>query len=349
MTATTTPRLLVEGFECLEGQGTRRSLGMLDLTDPISEALMFRRLASPAPAGIPVRLFASALPRDAADVAWDGRLAIPGFGTAVDVFCKAVGGLAVMREFRLHLDGIRRAEFALRTAEELQALVAAATFIPPADAAAGQAMFYCHLGAGDSEYLAEADDAYGWWRYDEYVRGNPRPDADSGDPGMAAWSAAYSAWVRTEAPPMVFLTTVMPFAGIDAASIRDAFEDEGKVDVPALLESACDDHHEDAQEDLVDEDALHELVEAWLPHAAKGTPEDLALEAALADWNGRQTLHSFMLDGSRFTATSADAGPEEIARWCARHVDRAEQALAEARIWVPAVSEALDAVAPRAA
>lgn len=69
MTATTTPRLLVEGFECLEGQGTRRSLGMLDLTDPISEALMFRRLASPAPAGIPVRLFASALPRDAADMA----------------------------------------------------------------------------------------------------------------------------------------------------------------------------------------------------------------------------------------------------------------------------------------
>lgn len=146
MTATTTPRLLVEGFECLEGQGTRRSLGMLDLTDPISDAIMFRRLASPAPMGIPIRLFASALPRGIADVAWDGRLAIPGLGTAIDAFCKAVGGLAAMRDLRLHLDGIRRAEFALRTAEELQALVAAATFVPPAEAAAGQAMFYQNRG-----------------------------------------------------------------------------------------------------------------------------------------------------------------------------------------------------------
>lgn len=346
MTDATSPRLLVEGFECSDGPGApvRRSIGMLDLTDPITEALLYARLASPAPQRISVNLFASALGREAADIAWAGRLAIPTFAGAIDRFVEAVGGIGCIREFRLHLKSVQSAAFALEVAEELQAKVAAARFVSHDALGDAARMFHCPCGSGD-DYVEDPAEAHGTWRRDDYERSHPRPKADFDAPETEAWREAYRIWARREKPPMVFLTTLVPFAGVDPATIREAFEDEGRVDLPNILSSACDDHHEDAIEQLVDESQLHEIVRSWLPHAGKGTMEDLALEAGVAAWNARQTLESFEPDFGRSTGTSLDVDAVEIARWCERNVERARQSLSLAQVW----RTAQDACPPKAA
>lgn len=348
--AAAAPRLLVEAFECLPGPApqSRRRIGLLDLSDPISDALLFRRLASPAPQCVSVRLFAPALDRDVATIAWEGRLAIPDLAASIDAFVSEVGGIEGVRRFRRHLTGVGAADRAVQRAEEFRDLVAQANFVPYPEAGKA-AMFYCHLGHGDAEYVSTAADAYPSWRFDDYVRRHPRPDVDFDAPEHVAWSAGYDAWAKQERPPLVFLTTPVHFAGLDAAALRDAFEDDGEVDLPTLLASACEDHHEDAFEQLVDEDGLFDLVAAWLPHAGKGTAEDLALEPALATWNGRQTLVSYMLDETRYTGTSPDVDAGAIARWCARHVERAKASLEEARIWSSLPSATGDVPSSRAA
>ena len=350
MSNSAAPRLLVEGFECLTGPAfpARRSLGMLDLSSPISEALLFRRIASPAPKSISVGLFASALDREVATIAWEGRLAIPGLAASIDGFLREIGGLAGIRGFRRHLKVVDTATTALKRAEEIRDLVAAAACVPPSEVGEG-GMVYCHLGHGEAEFVHDAAEAYSSWQFDAYAKRHPRPDVDFDAPEYQAWSEAYRTWVRAEKPPMVFLTTPIHFAGLDATTIRQAFEDEGEVDLPGLLTSACDDHHEDAFEQLVAEDDLFALIAGWLPHAGKGTPEDFALETELAAWNGRQTLVSYMLDPSRYTGTAADVDAAEIARWCAQHVDRANASLEAAGIWAPSAPGAEDAPAPRAA
>ncbi|MDE4914222.1 hypothetical protein PQI07_26485 [Methylobacterium sp. 092160098-2] len=344
------PRILVEAFECLPDQAppSRRRIGVLDLSDPISDALLFRRISSPPPQIISVGLFASALDRNVSTIAWEGRLAIPNLAASIDAFVSGIGGIEGIRRFRRHLTDIGTATRAVQRAEEFRDLVAQASFVPLAEAGQG-AMFYCHLAHGEAEYVPAAGDAYPAWRYDDYVRRHPRPDVDFDAPERLAWNAGYDAWAGEERPPLVFLTTPVHFAGLDAAALRDAFEDDGAVDLPTLLASACEDHHEDAFEQLVDEDGLFDLVAAWLPHAGKGTAEDLALEPAIATWNGRQTLVSYMLDEARYTGTSTDVDAAAIARWCARHVERAKASLEEARIWSPLPSAIGDAPSSRAA
>lgn len=348
--AAAAPRLLVEAFECLPGPAaqSRRRIDLLDLSDPISDALLFRRIASPAPRSISVGLFASALDREVATIAWEGRLAIPDLAASIDAFVSDLGGIEGVRRFRRHLTVVGAATRAVQRAEEFRDLVAQAAFVPCPEAGEG-AMFYCHLALGEAEYVATVADAYPSWRYDDYVGRHPRPDVDFDAPEYVAWSAGYDAWARAERPPLVFLTTPLRFAGVDAAALRDAFEDDAEVDLPAILASACEDHHEDAFDHLVDEDALFDLVAAWLPHAGKGTPEDLALEPALADWNGRQTLVSYMLDETRYTGTSSDVDAGAVARWCVRHVERAKASLEAARIWSPLPSAIGDVPSSRAA
>lgn len=346
MTDGLSPRLLVEGFECFNGPGApaRRSIGMLDLTDPITEALLHARLASPAPDRIPINLFASALGREAAAIAWAGRLAIPSFAAAIDRFVEVVGGIGGIREFRLHLKAVEAAASSLTEAEALQSKVASARFVPHEALGDAAGMFHCAFGSED-DYVEDPAEAYGTWRRDEYDRSHPRPDADFDATETQAWREGYRVWARREKPPIVFLTTLVPFAGVDAATIREAFEDEGRVDLPDILSSACDDHHEDAVEQLVDECQLHEIVRSWLPHAGKGTREDIALETGVAAWNARQTLESFEPDFGRCTGTSHDVDADEIARWCERNVDRARERLTRVKVWRPAP----DACASRAA
>lgn len=346
MTDATSPRLLVEGFECFDGPGApaRRSIGMLDLTDPICEALLYARLASPAPQRISVNLFASALYREAADLAWAGRLAIPGFAGAIDRFVGSIGGLGNIREFRRHLRDVNTAAAALTRAEELATMVGAAEFVAHDALGCSSRMFHCPFGSED-DYVEDPAEAYGTWRRDDYDRSHPRPKADYDAPETEAWREGYRVWARREKPPMVFLTTLVPFAGVDPATIREAFEDEGRVDLPNILSSVCDDHHEDAIEQLVDESQLHEIVRTWLPHGGKGTTEDLALEAGVHAWNARQTLESFEPDFGRCTGTSQDVDAVEIARWCERNVQRARESLAQIQVWLPEG----DARAPKAA
>lgn len=351
MTDASPPRLLVEAFECLDGPGApvRRSIGMLDVTDPITEALLYRRLAFPAPERIAVGLFSSALGREAADVAWGGRLAVPGFAAAIDRFVAAIGGLGQVRDFRRHLKAAADALAALERAEELRSTSIAAAFVQAGDLPEEPRMFHCPLGSAEGDYVGDPSDAYPFWRHAEYERLHPRPKADFDAPETVAWREAYAAWARTEKPPMVFLTNPVHFAGVDASTIREAYEDEGKVDLPDILTSACDDHHEDAIEEIVDEGALHALVAAWISNAGKGTPEDLALEAGIAEWNGRQTMVSYEADPTRCTGTSPDVDAAEIARWCDRHVERTREALARARIWSAAQPGADLSYPPQAA
>ena len=89
------PRILVEAFECLPDQAppSRRRIGVLDLSDPISDALLFRRISSPAPQIISVGLFASALDRNVSTIAWEGRLAIPNLAASIDAFVSGIGGI----------------------------------------------------------------------------------------------------------------------------------------------------------------------------------------------------------------------------------------------------------------
>lgn len=90
-------------------------------------------------------------------------------------------------------------------------------------------------------------------------------------------------------------------------SLREVVADEMegndiKPDVDQLvsefIENEMADQYEDAEDDIVDLDGLQAAVEAWLPHAGSGSPEDLALDAAIASWNAKQTITSYMVDFS---------------------------------------------------
>src|SRR3546814_19931469 len=107
-----------------------------------------------------------------------------------------------------------------------------------------------------------------------------------------AWADRAQEWLRQNAPPFLFGTTPIAWKGIDAADVRITYEDEGEVDVWALVESGLADHHEDAEECIQDPGKLDKIIEEWLPHAEKGTPGDLALEAKIAEWNARQDIVS---------------------------------------------------------
>src|SRR3546814_2817939 len=47
---------------------------------------------------------------------------------------------------------------------------------------------------------------------------------------------------------------------------------------------------------MQDPGKLDKSIEEWLPHAEKGTPGDLALEAKIAEWNARQDIVSHYPD-----------------------------------------------------
>src|SRR3546814_4063838 len=84
-----------------------------------------------------------------------------------------------------------------------------------------------------------------------YANSNPVPPR-SDDSEYMAWADRAQEWLRQNAPPFLFGTTPIAWKGIDAADVRITYEDEGEVDVWALVESGLADHHEDAEECIQD-------------------------------------------------------------------------------------------------
>lgn len=85
--------------------------------------------------------------------------------------------------------------------------------------------------------------------------------------------------------------------------VADAMEDNDERPnandlLSEFIENEMSDQYEDAEDDIVDLDGLQSMVEAWLPYAGSGSPEDLALEASLAPWNAKQKITSYMVDFS---------------------------------------------------
>jgi len=139
------PRVAVAAFETPKGGGDRVHLGAVDLMPAIAPlersapgavALALDGAeagACGADRGLPVRLVAPALPRAVADVAWDGRLVLPGALEAIRGALETLGseGLAAVAAA---LDRVRSAERSLEGARRELALLVAARWEDRADA-----------------------------------------------------------------------------------------------------------------------------------------------------------------------------------------------------------------------
>lgn len=364
------PRFVTAAFEAVDNpDGTEREripMGEVDLTNSIAEKADRMR------GGFDVERFASDvligdispdLPEDMRKVAWAGRLATPSFREDAIAFVEAIGGVERMPEFKERLDVVKGLERNLERAKETLRDVRAATLVKPSP---DIVMFYAP--ANHDPYVTELEDAYSGLEWDAYVKTHPRP-AEFEGPVYDAWIAGLRDAPRV-APLHVFATLPSHWAGLDPAFVRsevaDAIEGAAEAEAERLADIASgkparerpivatpfdveehfysdlQDHYEDAHRDVVDLDGVCAILDAWEPHAGKGTPEDLALEGKLAEWNARQTIVSYGADMTRILSIYGDDHATIVAR-CEKDVLALEEAVEAASVWEERQPEAAPA------
>src|SRR3546814_5409730 len=74
---------------------------------------------------------------------------------------------------------------------------------------------------------------------------------------------------------------------------------------------------------MQDPGKLDKIIEEWLPHAEKGTPGDLALEAKIAEWNARQDIVSHYPDTGVIVPAWDGTTHETAIAWSERRVEAA--------------------------
>lgn len=364
------PRFVTPAFEVVDNpdgsEKSRHPIGTVDLTaaladkaDRMGDRFDVERFA----ADILVSDISQSLPEEVRKVAWTGRLALPGFRDDAHAFVAAIGGVERMPELKERLEILGRLERKLERTRDTLRDVKAATLVPPSP---DIVMFYAP-GTHD-DYVEDLAEAYSGLEWDAYVKDHPRPDTFEG-PEYEAWIAGLRAAPRV-GPLHVFATLPNHWPGVDPAFIRTEVADEiegaaeaeadrladiaaGKparekpivpnpFDVEEHLYSDLQVHYEDAHQDVVGLKDLCAILESWEPHAGKGTPEDLALEPALADWNARQTIVSYHPDPTRILSIYGHDHAAIVAR-CEKDVLAAEEAVEAASTWEERQPEAAPA------
>ena len=356
----TFPRLVTPAFEAIDNpdgsEASRIALGPVDLTasfadkaDRMRSAFVAEEFAS----GLLVQDISPDLPETVRKVAWDGRLALPRLREDVAAFVDALGGPDRIHELKSRLDLVKAAERRVESARETLREVSAATLVPPSP----DIVMYYAPGQFDP-YVQELDEAYSEVEWEAYAKVHPRPPLFEGAE-QDAWLAGLRAAPKV-GPLHVFATLPQRWDGLDPAFLRSEVADAvagaeeaeaerladlaaGKparsapilpdaFDVEEHIYSDLQDHYEDAQNDVVDLEGLHDIVSEWRPHAGKGTPEDLALEARLAEWNERQTIVSYHPDMTRILSIHGDDHAAIVAR-CERDVRAREADVEAASSW----------------
>lgn len=327
------PRVAVEAF-AIEDDGTRRSLGEVDLTHAVVQDMM--PLGRPREMSFPPMAMAMSPSLDDTmrGLAFKGRLAIPSLETEVGGFLEAIGGLDGVPAAKKHLHDLADARRSLESSERLLDVVTRARL-----ASADEFEMYGTPFHGDRDFVSELVEAYEGYRWDEFAATEPRPETGAAE--LAAWDAAHRAWVRKVAPPFVFGTRKVRWAGVDESAIRTEREENDGVDVAAMLENELSDHFDQAYDHLVDVPALEVIVAEWSAHAHSGDEIDKGLGEKLAAWNARQSIVSFHEDRSAVVPAFDGVGMTEIREWAEAALEDRRAILDATRIgWEPPVQPA---------
>lgn len=327
------PRFRIEAFD----GSNDTSLGMLDLTESIAGSLTRQpRLAEDwiKGQGVLISHLSPFYNASIDKVAYAGNLSLPRFGSAFERFLKKAGGVESMKALYRTLKDIRHADWDVVRAEEELDQVRKASW--QEDVRAFEFLFSRHL---QDEYVQEAEGAFDDWIWNMYVESDPAP-RDVHSPEYEAWKERSQAWLRNTAPPFLFGTVPNKWFGLAPLDVRAQFEEEEKVHVWDLIENSLSNHHEEAEDQVVDAEGIEKIVTEWLPHAGKGTSEDLALERLMAEWNDKQDIVSYYPDTSVIVPAWDGATHEAAIAWAERRVDAARAKVAELEdSWQPPQAE----------
>lgn len=330
------PRLLVEGVETDNEGNHIRQLGLQDLTRVVIDRMLpySNSPIRPFPAEHPtVTSLHEGLSEEARRIGYDGRLALPGLSAAIGNFIDRIGGLDAIARFKKRLDVIRTQERKIEEAKRELDRVRKADF--SRDFSKLDFVYLSH----EDKFLADFEDAYADWAWDDYVASHPRPPMPLNDEcgaNYAAWQAAYAAYVRATAPPYVFGTWPMPWNGVKADDIRTGVkEDGGEFDIDDLLTSEMDQHYEDAYYDIEDRSGLQALVD----RLAKKELRFPAFKRELAAWNDRQRITSYFPDYETALPAFAGKTKADAITWCEAELSAQMRKLADLQIWIPPVAE----------
>lgn len=327
------PRLEMETFGGAEGEEV--SLGTADLTYAVVQDMNAHGVHVRMPKMPPmVMMLSPSLNDERRQFGMAGQLSIPGFEEKLNAWIEEIGGLNAIPAMKAHLRDVSDAKRRLEDAERIEMRVATAILSD----GAGMGMF-CPVAGQD--YVPDLADVYDGFRWEEYVRDHPRPeglDFDSAE--YQAWDADYQAWKRRVAPPFVFGTTEHSWSGIDEKRVREAFEDEGEVDVESMIENDLE-ILEDGTDMVKDHDGINAIISEWEAHAGSGDAIDLGLGEKLAAWNRKQNVFWYYRDSTVVVPAFTDAGIDEIKAWCSNAVEAARKRLDE-------VEQSWEGVAPAA-
>ena len=318
------PRIAVDAYDVTDDHA-RAFSGTLDLTYALVRDMTPYTAGEPRRAQMPplVMTISPSLTEQQRHRAFAGKLAVPGIEVAYERFLGEIGGLDGVRDFRVHLDMEQQLLASVADAVATETAVHAAA-LSSLDEFQMVTPLHGHLDYID---VSDVDDAYDDFEWDEYLSEHPMPEVDSWD--YQAWSAARRAWVRRNAPPMLFGTSAIRWSGVLPEEVRQEHRDTGIVDVESMISNDLENHYEDAYDDVNGNDRIHEIIDAWLPHAGLDTQPDLALEADLAVWNSLQTIVSYLTNRKLVVPAFPDVTKEEIDIWATRVREAAEARLAE--------------------
>lgn len=313
------PRLVVDTFQILD-DGTRVPAGKADLTSACAEYMApHRTLQRPMERPPKVMQIASGLSREQSRLAWDSKLGIPDILEAIDAFTAEVG-LENMWALREHLNEASHIARRIEQAENVLNCVETAAVGDPATMG-----YFVEVLFGDT-FVDSLEEAYSGMIFGRFADEHPIPRFDT--PEHEAWMKAAERWKAESVPNFVFGTRPVEWEGLSATDLRQAMEDEGETDPDGMISSDLEEHFEDAYEHVVGVAAAIEYISAWEKHAGSGSPEDLALEGWLEQWNARQNIVSHYMDTKVVVPLRPSVTRQDMQDWCRRHIE-AEKARLE--------------------
>lgn len=129
------------------------------------------------------------------------------------------------------------------------------------------------------------------------------------------------AWIRDNAAPFAWATVPQRWQGIsprmvleilddldDDAPTADEIADALEAQVSSVL---SDEHHEDAEDQLVDRGGIRGIVKVWHPHVGNLGLGRSLLARLCEDWNAKQVVVSYFANQDVAVGLHADASKEE--------------------------------------
>ena len=196
--------------------------------------------------------------------------AVPGGREVVAAWVQAIGGLDRVPDAHQHVLDVRRAEGDISDAEGVLADLMAATW----------------SGKATSKLVFDPDEMEDFRSTIEDLRARPGHRGFCFARTHHRWEGMSVSSIREHHAAI---------AGDNAARTSDAFRYVLHCTEEAIHED-LEGLYENAERDVVGLRDLSDLLAAWMPHAGTGSPEDLALEAAVGAWNARQTITTYLPD-----------------------------------------------------